>query len=425
MSAILNTRAIAIKIIYEIIYKNHPRESIIQKYFNQYNILNKDKDLIYNITLNTLRFKDVFDDIILLYLKKPIYKFEKIILVALESALAQIITMDKIPIYAAVSETIEAYKQMSKNIRGTNFLNYALRRITRGNDLNKIFEELKKKNSFNRRLSKEMKNEIQTDNFYPVYYTSYEKPVISIRPRNNSELLKKILEKNNIEFYKSELVPDSIIIKNTDSIKIINEILPPDLFIIQSELSQLAVYLLEIEKNDSVLDVCAGNQIKSLQIYDLTGGQADITPIDIKKIKNPKFKYIRADASKITLQREYNKILIDAPCSGLGTLPQNPEIKFRINRLAIKRFASIQYKILTNISKYLKRGGKLLYSVCTITDSETNKLIKKFVEENPQFEIIKPSMRSSSLVKFVQNDGTIKIINYNKNSFFYAILGRK
>ncbi len=420
-----NPRGIAIEVIYEIIYKNHSRDKLLEHYLYNKDISESDKRLIHNIIISTLRYKEIFDDIVASHLKINNEKIEKKIMVAVEMALAQILAMDRIPAYAAVSETINGYKSISKNIKGANFLNFALRKITNARDLRENFERYQKKNLILERLIKELKDEIPEDDLIKIYRTSLIKPLINIRIRTNRDKILEILKNNNINYELSEMVPSAVLITENISIDKLKKLLPANSFIIQSELSQLAVHLLNMNRGDSLLDVCSGNQIKSLQIFELLGGDVDITSIDIKENKNPLFKYIKADASKFNLNNSFDKILIDAPCSGLGTLSQNPEIKFRINRSTIKRFSYIQYQILTNISKYLKKGGRLLYSVCTITNSETTNLIKKFVEENPQFEIIRPDMGNSLLYKFICKEGFIRISDYNHNSFFYALLERK
>ncbi|MCX7944674.1 MAG: hypothetical protein N2746_09230 [Deltaproteobacteria bacterium] len=418
-----NVRYIAIQIIEKIIYGNQSRDTLVNEYFQGLN--NREKNLAFNIILNTLRFKEVFDEIIKLELKIPIFKFDRLVLIAIEVYLAQFITMDKIPIYAAVSETIEAYKLATNNSRGTGFLNYSLKRLTDSKSLKEKFEIFKGDNNLLKSLIKELNKEIPEEEFQAIYKSSFEKPNTTIRIRTDIKQIKQRLLENSIEFEESKIVPQALIIKDSSIIKKISEILPQNSFVIQSELSQLAAYLLDIQDNDTVLDVCSGNQIKSTQIFEIKKGKVNITSIDIKNINEPKFQFINADAAKVKLNAQFDKIIIDAPCSGIGTLSQNPEIKFRLNRRAIKRFASIQYKILKNIANYLKREGNLLYSVCTLTKSETVNLIKNFIEENPQFEIIKPSMNNPKLRRFIDKDGLIKIFNYNNNSFFYALLKRK
>lgn len=424
MTTRYNLREIAIKIIYETLYKNQSRDILLNYYFNKIDFSEKDKNLIFNLVLNTIRFKEVFDEIINSHLI-PLYKLEKFALTASETVLAQILTMDRIPTYAAINETIDAYKRLTMNRKGANFLNYLLRKIDTIKDIKKDFERFKRCNSLFNKFITELKTEIQTGEIAKIYFSSFERPPLFIRVRGNVDATKNILINNHIDFAESKIVPNSIIIEDVKNIKLIRNILPSDSYTIQSELSQIAIYLLNVKQNNSVLDVCSGNQIKATQIYDICNGNVDITSVDIKDIPNPKYNFIKADAKKVSFNKCFDRILIDPPCSGLGTLSQNPEIKFKINLPAIKRFASIQYEIIKNISQYLTKDGYLLYCVCTITASETSNLIKKFVEENPQFEIIRPSMSNTNINQFIDKNGFIKIVNYNNNSFFYSLIKRK
>lgn len=418
-------RSIAIEVLFDIIYKNQSRDLLLKKYFDHKDIAENLKSLSFNIIINSLRYKEVFDEIISSSLNIPVSRIQNRILISLYVALSQILTMDRIPVYAAVSETIEAYKQLTSDTKGSAFLNYALRKISGNKNLLIKFKEGLENNSFYKRLERELKKEIRPDELFVIYKSSFERPPTSIRIRRDISLVIETLKNKNTDFRRSEIVPDSIIIKDILPLNQIKEILDPDSFAIQSELSQLAAHLLGIKKGESLLDVCSGNQIKSQQIYDMLDGEVEITSVDIKDIKDPAFNFINADARCIKFDRLFDKILIDAPCSGLGTLSSNPEIKFRISINSIKRHSAIQYQILSNVSKYIKNGGRILYSVCTITRSETEKVIKKFVEENRQFEIIIPDVRSELIKKFITEDGFLRIVNYNKESFFYALLTRK
>lgn len=428
MNSSYNIRSVAILILNEILIKNHSRDQVFEKYFSSENILETDKNLIFNIVLNTLRFKEVFDEIISNLLNIKLQKIEPLIKIAIEIALAQILTMNKIPIYAAISESVEGYKRISKNTRGTGFLNFALRKIIKEHNIKSLFEKYKNKNFLIEHLTNELREELTEEELQTLYRNSFDLPFIFLRINSKYNIKTDILpelEKENIEYNLSEIVPYSIILTKNISTTHLREILPDDSFVIQSELSQLTAYLLNCNKGDRMLDVCCGSQMKSQQIGEILENQIDITSIDIKGIKNPRFNFIKADAQTIRLNNRFNKILIDAPCSGLGTLSQNPEIKFKINKSAIKRFADIQYRILKNISQYLEPEGNLLYSVCTMTKSETTELIKKFLEENKQFEIIRPVVKSDKLDRFITEEGFVKIFNYNKQSFFYVILKRK
>ncbi len=424
-----NARAISIYILYEVLIKNHSRDQIIERILDSYkSISRQDFSLIFNIVMNCLRYKDAFDKIIETTLKKRTDRIENKILISIEIALAQMLCMDKIPAYAIVNETINGFKEIENNKNKKNFLNYALRNIIKNNNLLELFYNFKHKNDIKDKFISALRDEMSIDEIESIYNSSYVRPINSIRinsSKTDVETTIKILSRNNIKCHRSEISHDCIIFDDDISILRLKDIILEDHFVLQSELSQLAIDILNPQKGEKILDACSGNQIKASHIHERTYGQIDITSIDTREVKNPKYKFIRGDATKIQLNKSFDKILIDAPCSGLGTLPNNPEIKYKIKGSAILRYSAIQLNILKNISRYLKKGGVILYTVCTITKSETEKVIKNFVEENSEFEIIRPVLNNMKLNEYITKDNFIRIINYNHNSFFYALLQRK
>lgn len=422
-------RAYAIYILYEILIKNHSRDKIISEILKgDKTITDQDLSLVFNIVMNTLRYKDVFDEIISRISNSPLERLEKKILIAIEVALSQILCMNRIPVYAAVSETINGFKEIEESQRKTGFLNHLLRKILIHKELKELFLRYKQDNLTSEIFSKVLKGEADIYEIKQIYRSSYKRSPTTIRinpmKSNRDEILQRLSE-SGIKVKRSNIAQDCIIIEEDISIPYLKKILPHNIFTIQSELSQLAVDILSPKKGEKILDVCSGSQIKSSHIYERMEGDVEITSIDIKDIKASLFKFIKGDASRIRLDDRYDKILIDAPCSGLGTLSSNPEIKYRLDRASIRRYARIQAGILNNIAKNLKSGGRLLYAVCTITDSETRKVIKNFVEENPQFEIIRPALDLMEYNRFFTRENFLRIVDFNSNSFFYALLQRK
>jgi len=430
MNELHNTRSIALSILADILIKNHSRDESLKRYLStEKHLSEQDRAFIFNIVMNTLRYKEVFDEITEKILNRPIQHINKDILLAIDIALAQTLTLDNIPLYASVFETIEGYKESkSRNSRSIGFLNYALRRITQNSSIDELFAQYQNQNRLIQKLQNHLCDELSEKEIIGIYKTSFQRPRTAIRINNKvidtNDALKE-LHNNGISARSSEIVANAIILETDTPFARLYEILPAEGFTFQSELSQLAAYLLSLKKGYSLLDVCSGNQIKVGQIKELFPEDLEITSIDIKKNHRPIGRYIQADARNIRLDMQFDRILLDAPCSGLGTLAYNPEIKFRINRESIIRHSKIQYQILSNIGKYTKQGGRLLYSVCTITGSETEKNIMKFLEENREFEIINPVMNSSILRQYLTQEGFLRIFDYNNNSFFYALLERR
>ena len=163
------------------------------------------------------------------------------------------------------------------------------------------------------------------------------------------------------------------------------------LFYIQNTSSQIVSPLLNVKPGETVLDACAGPGGKATHLCQIARNEIEMFACDISKDKlklieeNSRrlgtncLKTFLADAGKIlpkTMPRQYDRILADAPCSALGTIRKNPDVKWTKSLKDVSRLSKMQIRILENLFKYLKKGGTLLYSVCTFTEEETKEVCK-------------------------------------------------
>jgi 16S rRNA (cytosine967-C5)-methyltransferase len=184
--------------------------------------------------------------------------------------------------------------------------------------------------------------------------------------------------------------------------------------------SQLISLVLDPLETDNVLDACAGAGGKSLHIADLQNDRGKIIANDIefhrlKEIPKRAFKNgvksiqihhfnLKTKQNKLIELNKgnlFDKVIVDAPCSGSGTIRRNPIRKFQINERLIGKLNENQLNILEFYSKYLKNGGILLYSTCSILPQENSELITKFLQRNPNFipEDVRPTIQKSNINK--------------------------
>ncbi len=172
------------------------------------------------------------------------------------------------------------------------------------------------------------------------------------------------------------------------------------LFEVQDASSQLVAPFLDLEPGMRVIDTCAGAGGKTLHIASLMKNKGKIIAMDIhdwklaqlkKRAKrnganNIEMKLI--DSSKVIkrLKDTADRVLIDAPCSGIGVLKRNPDTKWKLQPEFIERIKNTQEEILESYSKLVKPGGKLVYATCSIFPSENEKQIEKFLNKHPDFE---------------------------------------
>lgn len=174
-------------------------------------------------------------------------------------------------------------------------------------------------------------------------------------------------------------------------------------FEVQDASSQKIAELLDVKEGMRVVDACAGAGGKTLHIAALMKNKGQIIALDIYewKLAELKRRAKRAGAFNIetrfiednkVIKRLHNtadRLLIDAPCSGLGVLKRNPDSKWKIDEDFINRIKTEQENILKNYSKILKKGGKMVYATCSILPSENGEQVRKFLAENTEFALVK------------------------------------
>ncbi|MHA6696155.1 RsmB/NOP family class I SAM-dependent RNA methyltransferase [Chryseobacterium sp. A301] len=175
------------------------------------------------------------------------------------------------------------------------------------------------------------------------------------------------------------------------------------LFEVQDASSQLIGDFLEVKEGMRVVDVCAGAGGKTLHLAALMENKGQIIGLDIYewKLAELKRRAKRAGAHNIEtrvisdnkvikrLHEKADRLLIDAPCSGLGVLKRNPDSKWKIDQAFIDRIKGEQFQILSDYSKIIKKGGKMIYATCSILPSENEKQVERFLKENTDYKLQK------------------------------------
>lgn len=176
----------------------------------------------------------------------------------------------------------------------------------------------------------------------------------------------------------------------------------------QDEASQLISLLVDPQPGQSVLDMCAGFGGKTTHLSALMKNSGRIAAVDINgnKLAALKGLSLKLGATNIdTLTADaagdlglpagelFDRILVDVPCSGLGTLRRNPEIKWRLKAEDLEEYTSLQRKILSNASRYLKKKGIIVYSTCTINAAENEGIINEFMAGHGGYELVCPKSR--------------------------------
>ena len=222
--------------------------------------------------------------------------------------------------------------------------------------------------------------------------------------KTTKEKVRSILMDHNIETELLKDQPDALVLKERANVFLIPAF-KEGFYEVQDASSQLVAYYLDVKPGMRVVDTCAGAGGKTLHLASLMENKGQLIAMDIyesklKQLKirakrngvfNAEFRVI--DSTKV-IKKLYDKadrVLIDAPCSGLGVLKRNPDSKWKLQPEFIENIKKVQEEVLHNYSRIVKPGGKLVYATCSILPSENQEQVQKFLktEEGQKFKLIK------------------------------------
>ncbi len=220
--------------------------------------------------------------------------------------------------------------------------------------------------------------------------------------KTTKEDLQAILFDLDIETESIKNYPDALKLRERTNV-FATEAFKKGYFEVQDASSQLVADFLDVKPGMKVVDTCAGAGGKTLHLAALMENKGQVIAMDIyeNKLKELKRRAKRAGAHNIEMRvidstkpikKLYDKadrVLIDAPCSGLGVLRRNPDAKWKLQPEFIEKIKNTQVEILSNYSRMVKPGGQLVYATCSILSSENEKQVKIFLDSNKEFTFIK------------------------------------
>ena len=340
------------------------------------------------------------------YSSVPLRKIEDKVLIILEQALYQMLYLDKIPDSAAVNEAVKAAKSLRLS-KSSGFINGVLRSFLRAKKKYKMPDSksepddyLSVKYSCPKEIIEIFKASYGGEKAESILSASLGRPPVSAAMntlKTTPQALIEQLGREGVSARVSPLAKDSIELSGTGSIEELGCFKRGELYI-QDEASQLASEILNPQPKERLIDVCAAPGGKSFKSAIMMQNRGEVCSFDLyphktelieKTAERLGISIIRAavrDALKSDGQLlEADRVICDVPCSGLGVLRRKPEIKYK-NTEELALLPKLQYGILINSSRLVKKGGVLLYSTCTLNKKENNDICDKFLSENKGFE---------------------------------------
>lgn len=433
-------RQIALTVLYKIDKENAYSNIALDEELRKNKKLLKEKDigLISEIVYGTTTWKLTIDTIIKKYSKLKIEKLSKWILNILRMGIYQIVFLDKIPKSAAVNESVNLAKRYG-HPASANFVNAILRKIEKKDfeEMSQIKEPIQRimlTTSTPKWIIEELLKEKAIQDVEEICKNSNQKPSLSIRVntlKTTKENLIKELKKLQIEV-KQGILEDFLIVEKVKQIENL-EIFKQGWCTIQDESAGLAALVLKPREGERILDACSAPGGKTSYLAQLMKNKGMIEAWDIhphrtklvgETAKRLGIQIIQTKVKDATLKEnnieKFDKILLDVPCLGTGVIRKKPDIKWKHDKTEIEEITKIQKTILQNCSEYLKEGGELVYSTCSILQEENENIISDFLKKNKNFKITPiPINEKNMFYQYRENAGYLKVYpNKEIDGFF-------
>lgn len=403
-----------------------------------------DRSLCHQITLGVLRRQIYLDRIVQSFSKTKIAKFDLEILISLRIGLFQLLFLDKVPDFSAINESVNLV-YLAKKRSASGLVNAILRRATREKEFKFEYldetERVSIETSHPRWLIEHWTKSFGFGETEKLARANNETPPLSFRLTNKGDGgTIEILRKLGLEITESDIAEGAFRVAKPNEMLFVYAAEGRIYF--QEESSQLVGETVKLRENESFLDVCAAPGSKFTQI--LAASKSKIKNSESVKIAGDlhehRLRFLRESAANQGLKvinliaydaekelpfasETFDCILLDAPCSGTGTIRHNPEIRYFLEKKDFVELQNKQLAVLKNASKVLKKKGRIVYSTCSLEPEENEAVIDGFLESNPEFEKVAPEPPQKFLTS--ENFARTSPARDSTDGFFIAVLKKK
>lgn len=444
----MSARKIAYEILMDIEVNNNYSNISLNSHLSKAKVDNRDKGLITELVYGVIEKKRYIDYIINKVSKIKVRKMENSVKIAIRLGVYQIVFLDRIADYAAINESVDIIKKIDK--RASGFVNAILRNVLRKkDDICKIndntTENIAIKYSYEKWIVDRLIGEHGLARAKSILESLSERPKLYLRINRSkmdgfddidefAEFIIDQLEKEGIKAKRSEFLEEAIQVDNFKNIEA-NKLFKMGYISVQDISSMLVSKALNPKGNSKVLDLCAAPGGKTTHIAELMNNTGLVLSQDIydHKIKMIKWYANRLGLNNIKVEKadalslceeykgKFDYVLSDVPCSGMGIVRRKPEIKYKTEE-EVNKLPDIQLSILRNAAEYVKEGGVLVYSTCTIFKEENMGIIYRFLSENQDFSL--DSIENLNLDSSTLDSGYINIYpdEFEMDGFFICRL---
>jgi 16S rRNA (cytosine967-C5)-methyltransferase len=409
-----------------------------------------DRALATELVYGTLRWRGRLDFLIAQVLDRDLAKLEPMVASALRVGAYQLFFADRIPANAAVDEAVRCVRALGLE-RATGLVNAVLRRLAKEGDAITLpsleddpLGHLVHAGSLPVWLAERWLAALGPEEAARLAAKMNEPAPLTVRvnrARTSREAILPVLRERFPEARACRHAPDGIVLGRKGDAGQDPAFLAGEISV-QDEASQLVVHWLDPQPGERILDVCAAPGTKTAAIAERLGGEGHVVALDrharrirlvgrsLRRLRIGGVATAERDATKsladLAEDGPFDRVLVDAPCSGLGALRRNPDARWRVRPEDLDSLAKTQRAILESAAAVLRPGGRLVYSTCTVTPEENEEVVRGFLATRASWRVASRDEAPAGMRELVDDEGFMRLWphRHDMDGFFAVQLVR-
>jgi 16S rRNA (cytosine967-C5)-methyltransferase len=425
--------------------EDHAYASVRVAALSESDLSREDRALAHEIILGVLRWQRALDYFIERYSERSIGRLDLPVLIALRMGVYQLRYLSRVPQSAAVNESVNLVKR-ARVASAAPLVNAVLRKASKHSDeplgqgITDPLERASVELSHPQWMLERWETAFGQQGTQQLALANNTPPTTAFRVNTLRTSVKQVLtdlEQEGVTTRESQVAQGAFVVEN-GQVSLLVRAAQGGLLYLQDEASQLVSILLEAKSGHRVLDLCAAPGSKSSHIAVLADDKAWVVACDRHHHRLAtllatcaRFGVHSIDALALDATcalpfvlngQEFDRVLVDAPCSGTGTLRGNPEIKWRLSDDDLIRLAELQLRLLERGASTVASGGRLVYSTCSMEQEENEDVVSRFLERTTLFKVIEPNAPAG----LITSDGFVRTFPHRDGTdgFFAAVFER-
>jgi 16S rRNA (cytosine967-C5)-methyltransferase len=408
----------------------------------------RDRALTGEIVSGTLRWQAAFDHVIAAFSRRPVTRLDPEVLDILRIAIFQLLHLDRVPAAAVVSDAVNLTRKVGKKSAAA-LVNALLRRVSRERghlpfparpedpgDRAAALDYLAISLSHPRWLVARWLDRYgfaATEAWLQFNNRPAPLTIRANRLRTTGESLAASLATYGVQVEAGRFAPEAWIARRGNPL--LTPLAETGLFVVQDEASQVVACLVSARKGERVLDACASPGGKTTAIAaamgdhglivaaDVRGRRVDLLAKTVRLSGARSVRIVQADATALPLTPAFDWVLLDVPCSGLGTIRRDPDVRWRRSEADLRKLAAAQGQMLRESARVLRPGGRLVYSTCSSEPEENEDVVAAFVAEG-RFRALAPRDLAPPIQSLINPAGHLRTLPFRDGleAFFAATL---